>query len=632
MISLMLDCSAAVAQVRITELMVSNTHTLTDEDGDSSDWIELQNTSASTVNLLNWALTDSSGNPGKWRFPATNLPPKSFLVVFASGKNRAVAGQELHTNFKLSSDGEYLALFAPDGTVGTEIAPQYPPQFPDVSYGLVMQFTNTTLIATNAAIRYLIPSNAAFDATWTQTNFNDSSWSVGTNGIGYETGIADPQEEAFAAKVLASGPVAYWRLNEAAGVSAANVGSDGVEDVGGYMGNIVLAQPGPRPPTFPTFEANNFAPLFNGTNSYVNGPYQLVNDLPTFTIAGWICPTAAQSIPAGLFGQIGTMEIGFNTASTIQVWTPVGSVSATYPYATNTWHYLTAVGGNGQLALYFDGVLVGSTAVSAQNFGESDYDFNIGGGGVFDTSGNYFTGKIDEVAVWFRALATNEISALLATNAEQVSYTNYIATNLRVPMYGSNATAYVRIPFTVSDPTLFDDMQLLMRYDDGFVAYLNGHLITSANAPIGNPTVPALTDLSATAPTPGTYDTFQLLTSGQANKPDGLNYYTDNQSSHSGGEPGQTFTTPGGSTNFLLNTLNIKTGGGSSSSTGTEQNYVLHVYSVSGSTATLLATYYATNFVFSDGDWLQWSGLNLSLSSNAVYAYSFGKASNAVGG
>ena len=232
-------------------------------------------------------------------------------------------------------------------------------------------------------------------------------------------------------------------------MSAANAGSDGVEDVGGYIGNIILAQAGPQPPAFPTFEANNFAPLFNGTNSYVNGPFELVNDLPSFTVGGWICPTSTQNIPAGLFGQInGLVEIGFNTASTIQVWTPAGSVSAAYPYAANTWHYITAVGGNGQLALYFDGVLAGSTTVSAQNFGESENDFNIGGGGIFDTSGNYFTGKIDEVAVWFRALATNEITALLSSNADFVSYTNYIATDVRAQMYGSNATAYVRIPFT----------------------------------------------------------------------------------------------------------------------------------------------------------------------------------------
>ena len=87
------------AQVSITEFMASNTRTLVDEDGDTSDWIELQNTSTNSVNLLNWALTDSAGNPGKWRFPATNIPPKSFMVVFASGKNRAIPGQELHTNF-----------------------------------------------------------------------------------------------------------------------------------------------------------------------------------------------------------------------------------------------------------------------------------------------------------------------------------------------------------------------------------------------------------------------------------------------------------------------------------------------------------------------------------------------------
>jgi hypothetical protein len=471
------------AQVRITEFMASNTHTLTDEDGDSSDWIELQNTTTNSVSLLNWSLTDSSSTPGKWRFPATNVPPKSFLIVFASGKDRAVAGAPLHTNFKLGADGEYLALFAPDGSVATEIAPQFPPQFPDVSYGIGMQLTTTALVATNAAIHYWIPANSSVDATWTQTNFNDSTWRIGTNGIGYETGLADPQEESFAAKVLASGPVAYWRLNETNGTAAANLGSGGVSDQGGYLGGITLGAAGPRPPGYATFETNNFAPVFNGTSAYVNGPYELVNDLPAFTIGGWIFPTAAQNSRTGLFGQNDTMEFGFNSSSTIQIWTPVGSVTISYPFANNQWHYLTAVGGNGQLALYLDGTNAGSTTISAANFGESEYDFNIGGGGVFDASGNFFKGQLDEVAVWFRALATNEITALLATNAEQVNYTNYIATDVRSQMYGSNATAYVRIPFTVASPTAFDNLQLLMRYDDGFAAFLNGHLIASANAP-----------------------------------------------------------------------------------------------------------------------------------------------------
>jgi hypothetical protein len=470
-------------QVRITEFMASNTHTLLDEDGDSSDWIELQNTTTNSVSLLNWALTDSAGNPGKWHFPATNMPPKSFMIVFASGKDRAVAGQELHTNFKLGADGEYLGLFAPDGTAATEIAPQFPPQFPDVSYGIGMQLTTTALVMTNEPIHYWIPTNSSADATWTQTNFNDSTWQTGINGIGYETGIIDPQEEAFAAKLLATQPEAYWRLNETNGATAANAGSDGVEDVGGYLGNIVLGQAGPRPPQFPTFEANNNAPYFNGTNASVNGPFELVNDLAAFTIAGWIYPTAAQGSRSGLFGQNDTMEFGFSSSSTIQIWTPVGSVSATYPFANNTWHYITAVGGNGKLSLYFDGALAGSTSVSAQTFGASEFNFNIGDGGVFDPTGNYFKGQIDEVAVWFRALATNEITGLLASNADFVSYTNYISTDVRAQMYGSNATAYVRIPFTCSTTNTFDSLQLLMRFDDGFAAFLNGHLIASSNAP-----------------------------------------------------------------------------------------------------------------------------------------------------
>jgi len=141
-----------------------------------------------------------------------------------------------------------------------------------------------------------------------------------------------------------------------------------------------------------------------------------------------------------------------------------------------------------------------------------------------------------------------------------------------------------------------------------------------------------LYDLGANPPSPGPNDVSQLQITGEANMPDGLNYYTDNQSNHNAGEPGQTFTTPGGTAGFLLNSLALRTGGGTSSGTGTPQGYLLHIYSVLGSTNTLLATYSAANFTFADGDWLQWTGLSLSLSPNTVYAYSFGKASSAVAG
>jgi len=141
-----------------------------------------------------------------------------------------------------------------------------------------------------------------------------------------------------------------------------------------------------------------------------------------------------------------------------------------------------------------------------------------------------------------------------------------------------------------------------------------------------------LTDLGATPPAPGLLDLYQLSTAGEADMPDGLNYYTDNQSNHGAGEPGQTFTTFNAAAGYLLTSVAIQTGGGTSSGTFTPQSYLLHIYTVSGGTATVLATYTADNFTYSDGDWVQWSGFSLALSSGTVYAFSFGKASAAASG
>src|SRR6266436_3134163 len=103
------------ADTLISEFMALNNTTLTDQDGQYSDWIEIYNSGPDAVNLDGWYLTDDSASPTKWRFPATDLFPGSYLMVFASGKNRSVSGAELHTNFKLDGTGEYLALVMPDG-------------------------------------------------------------------------------------------------------------------------------------------------------------------------------------------------------------------------------------------------------------------------------------------------------------------------------------------------------------------------------------------------------------------------------------------------------------------------------------------------------------------------------------
>lgn len=135
---LMASVAWAQSTAVISEFLASNSQGLRDADGDFPDWIEIQNTSSAPVNLLGWTLSDDPSNTVKWRLPATNLNGGAFLVIFASGKDRAVAGAPLHANFSLSADGEYLGLFAPEGkTAVSEFAPNYPPQKTDVSFGLL---------------------------------------------------------------------------------------------------------------------------------------------------------------------------------------------------------------------------------------------------------------------------------------------------------------------------------------------------------------------------------------------------------------------------------------------------------------------------------------------------------------
>ncbi len=122
--------------------MADNESTIRDEDGDFSDWIEIRNTS-DALNVGGWFLTDDADDLTKWRLPNLDLNRDEHVLVFASNKDRRVAGNELHTNFKLSNSGEYLALVMPDGTIATDFAPTYPKQYDDVSYGLSANLSQT---------------------------------------------------------------------------------------------------------------------------------------------------------------------------------------------------------------------------------------------------------------------------------------------------------------------------------------------------------------------------------------------------------------------------------------------------------------------------------------------------------
>ena len=100
------------ANVVINELMASNQSTVTDQDGEFDDWIELYNNSAQAIDLSGWHLTDDPLLPAKWTFPnGVFIDPGAYLILWAD-KDLDQAG--LHTAFKLAATGEQLQLLNPN--------------------------------------------------------------------------------------------------------------------------------------------------------------------------------------------------------------------------------------------------------------------------------------------------------------------------------------------------------------------------------------------------------------------------------------------------------------------------------------------------------------------------------------
>lgn len=186
------SCLSVSAAPIISELMADNEGGLRDIDGDYEDWLELFNPDGETVDLGGYYLTDNPENLAKWQIPENvTLDTNEFLVVFASGKDRTDANQQLHTNFKLDNSGEYLALIAPDGsTVVSEYAPTFPLQFDDASYGIeqIPTFAPDVLFDFDAPCKLHLPQDGSIASSWISRTFNHTGWEDANLGVGYDRG------------------------------------------------------------------------------------------------------------------------------------------------------------------------------------------------------------------------------------------------------------------------------------------------------------------------------------------------------------------------------------------------------------------------------------------------------------
>ena len=433
------------AAVLISEFVAANKTGLLDEDGDASDWVELHNDGSAAVNLAGWSLTDDQDNPDKWVFPAVVIEPKGFLVVFASDKNRAVAGAALHTNFKLDAAGGYLGLYQPGGAAAHHYDP-YPAQYPDKPYGIRQSVATTSLVGPGAPLRYFVPTSPAPDnASWTAPAYDDGSWPAGTNGVGFESTVP-----GWCFKTCFSNQ------------SIPNLG----------QAEAVIANPALQS----AVQATNH-PVVNFNNSSAVGHYTEENP-PSF-LAGadqdWyvVEATGVLAIPAA-----GTWTFCFSSddGCSLQIRPPGGAYTTVLSYpnprgiADSLGSYAFPSAGPYEIrAVLYENNGGSGGEVSARQGSASSWD------ATFKLIGDTANGGL--------AVSSAPVGA------GTTGYLAHVGADVKEAMLDATprqSSCYVRYAFT--NPGGLASLTMPVRYDDGFVAYLNGTEVARRNAAAGTPT------------------------------------------------------------------------------------------------------------------------------------------------
>ncbi|MHC4734547.1 MAG: lamin tail domain-containing protein [Planctomycetota bacterium] len=429
------------AYVVISEIMAKNISTLLDGDGLSSDWIEIYNPMGIPVSLDGWHLTDSDANLTMWQFPdGLQIEPGEFLIVFASDKKSVDypnnypyldLGGYYHTNFELDQDGDYLALVAPGSTVVVhEYTPKYPDQLTDVSYGLAQHAT--VLVPVGAAASYHVPDSgdAGLGTSWTDVGFNDSGWDTGETGIGF-------------GNVVPGLNVTYYKANTT-------------------VDSLTAAEAVLSDPSSQTEVVAETASLINYFNTGNEGHYVNNNPFPGTTIDTDVEDFVVLVTGMVLIPDVDEWTFGVNSDDGfgLELTNGIDDFNSSYPIPRGPGDTLATF--NITQAGLYDLRLV---------------FFERGGGSeleLFAARGNFAT---------FEPASFDLVGDTANGGLEASSFSTEVSTDVQGQMQNVNATLWTRIEFEVEDPDFYDILTLRMKYEDGFVAYLNGVEVAQCNAP-----------------------------------------------------------------------------------------------------------------------------------------------------
>ena len=446
------------AQPIISEFQAANDNTLRDGDGNYSDWIEVHNAGDESINLEGWHLSDDSGNLNKWTFPSVDLAAEQYLVIFASGQpieTYVDPSGNLHTDFRLTSGGEYLALVAPDGTIASEFAPEYPEQFVDVSYGRTNGRETNYVVDFEAPVTALVPSDGSLGSDWTTTVFDDTNWLSGTTGVGFEV-LGDGSTQRDELDALG----AEWSIDIPATSTATATVANGKLRTSVAAGEDIA-------------EDRGLAPLILQDLPAPNADYEFITRVKRIS------------------GNGGTGIALFDSSSGEKV------LSVEFNHTSSFLTRIDVYSGDSLLdtKIEFNQTEVSLRMARNQAADSWEMSYRLSDDDDWSTLITLVEGSSDldpiqptHIGLVSRAPNQSFVSEFdyteLNISGEQPFYGPLTGTSVSGPMSGINATVYTRIPFEVSgDITRYTEMDLAMNYDDGFIAYLNGVEIARRNAP-----------------------------------------------------------------------------------------------------------------------------------------------------
>jgi spore coat protein H len=176
-------CNSSL-MLAINEIMASNEATVADEAGEFEDWVEIYNYGTEPIYLGDLYLSDKADDPVKWKFPDLSIQPGEYLLTWLDEDGEQ---GDLHANFKLSEEGEFIGIYDNDKNGNALIdGIQFGEQQTDVSYGRLpngsgsfqfliptpgsMNEISSAVIAGLPIAEYNLYPNPAHDVIWIQAD------------------------------------------------------------------------------------------------------------------------------------------------------------------------------------------------------------------------------------------------------------------------------------------------------------------------------------------------------------------------------------------------------------------------------------------------------------------------------